>query len=190
MQKNFSKSVHQTAVTGVLQVKGMKTMQENDRQKEPVSADAREAVERYGDMLFRLCFVLLRNRQDAEDAVQDCFMRYLSKAPHFESGEHEKAWLLRVASNHCKNVLRFRHAHPSVSIEEIQPFSETESDREILTVLLALPCNYKTVLQLYYIEGYKTAEIASVLHLSLSTVKKRLEKGRKLLKEKYDLEDM
>lgn len=117
-------------------------------------------------------------------------MRYLSKAPHFESGEHEKAWLLRVASNHCKNVLRFRHAHPSVSIEEIQPFSETESDREILTVLLALPCNYKTVLQLYYIEGYKTAEIASVLHLSLSTVKKRLEKGRKLLKEKYDLEDM
>lgn len=165
-------------------------MQENDRQKEPVSADAREAVERYGDMLFRLCFVLLRNRQDAEDAVQDCFMRYLSKAPHFESGKHEKAWLLRVASNHCKNVLRFRHAHPSVSIEEIQPFSETESDREILTVLLALPCNYKTVLQLYYIEGYKTAEIASVLHLSLSTVKKRLEKGRKLLKEKYDLEDM
>ena len=143
-------------------------MRENNRQKEAVSADAREAVERYGDMLFRLCFVLLRNRQDAEDAVQDCFMRYLSKAPHFESGEHEKAWLLRVASNHCK----------------------TESDREILTVLLSLPCNYKTVLQLYYIEGYKTAEIASVLHLSLSTVKKRLEKGRKLLKEKYDLEDM
>lgn len=165
-------------------------MQENDRQKEPVSADAREAVERYGDMLFRLCFVLLRNRQDAEDAVQDCFIRYLSKAPQFENGEHEKAWLLRVASNHCKNVLRFRHTHPSVSIEEIQPFSETESDREILTVLLALPCNYKTVLQLYYVEGYKTAEIASILHLSLSTVKKRLEKGRKLLKEKYDLEDM
>lgn len=165
-------------------------MQENDRQKEPVSADAREAVERYGDMLFRLCFVLLRNRQDAEDAVQDCFIRYLSKAPQFENGEHEKAWLLRVASNHCKNVLRFRHTHPSVSIEEIQPFSETESDREILTVLLALPCNYKTILQLYYVEGYKTAEIASILHLSLSTVKKRLEKGRKLLKEKYDLEDM
>lgn len=164
-------------------------MQENERQKDPVSVDAREAVERYGDMLFRLCFVLLRNRQDAEDAVQECFIRYLSKAPHFESGGHEKAWLLRVASNHCKNVLRFRHAHPSVSIEEVQLFAQTPADMEILTILLALPCNYKTVLQLYYIEGYKTAEIASVLHLSLSTVKKRLEKGRKLLKEKYDLED-
>ncbi len=165
-------------------------MQEKPICTPPPAADAHEAVNRYGDMLFRLCFVLLRNRQDAEDAVQETFLRYLRKAPDFKSAEHEKAWLLRVCANLCKNMLRSKSAHPQVCIEEIQVFAEDETDTEILTALLALPYNYKTVMQLYYVEGYKTAEISAMLHISLSAVKKRLEKGRKLLRAQYDQEEL
>ncbi len=157
----------------------------------PPSQDAQEALARYGDMLFRICFVLLRQRQDAEDAVQETLLRYLRKAPRFESEQHEKAWLIRVATNVCKNTLRFRSRHETVDSEEFADFTELSSDDgEILGALCSLPYIYRVVLQLYYVEGYKTAEIARILHISLSAVKKRLEKGRKLLKQAYTKEDL
>ncbi len=168
----------------------MNHMQEESKTVLPPAADACEAVAFYGDMLFRLCFVLLRQRQDAEDAVQETFLRYLRKAPPFESREHEKAWLIRVATNLCKNMLRFRCAHAQLSTEEIQCYADSQEDTEILVALLSLPYIYKIVLQLYYVEGYKTAEIASMLHISLSAVKKRLEKGRKMLKSQLIKEDL
>lgn len=157
----------------------------------PPSQDAQEALARYGDMLFRICFVLLRQRQDAEDAVQETLLRYLRKAPRFESEQHEKAWLIRVATNVCKNTLRFRSRYETVDSEEFADFTELSSDDgEILGALCSLPYIYRVVLQLYYVEGYKTAEIARILHISLSAVKKRLEKGRKLLKQAYTKEDL
>ena len=69
----------------------------------------REAVHKYGDMLYRLCFVMLRNTADAEDAVQETFIAYTTKSPVFSDKEHEKAWLLKVASNKCRDLLRFRN---------------------------------------------------------------------------------
>ena len=74
-------------------------------------ADGIENIVRtYGNTLYRLCFVMLGNESDAEDAVQESFIKYLQKAPSFENTEHEKAWLITVATNQCKDILRFRKA--------------------------------------------------------------------------------
>ena len=77
----------------------------------------------YGNMLFRLCLITLGNASDAEDAVQETLIKYLQKAPEFKDAEHEKAWLITVATNKCKDVLRFKNRHPVVDVDEINEFT-------------------------------------------------------------------
>ena len=77
------------------------------------------AVEKYSRMLFRICFAILSNKEDAEDAVQDTFIKYYTEAPTFGSSEHEKAWLIRVATNISKNMSRFRARHRALSMDEV-----------------------------------------------------------------------
>lgn len=80
----------------------------------------RSAVSNYGDMLYRLCFIILKNTADAEDAVQETFIAYTIKSPLFNDDEHEKAWLLKVASNKCRDMLRFRKRHPLTELSETE----------------------------------------------------------------------
>ena len=84
------------------------------------SARPADAIERiidtHGNSLYRLCLVMLRDPSDAEDAVQETILKYLQKAPDFRDAEHEKAWLLRVAANHCRDVLRSRVRHPQTAL--------------------------------------------------------------------------
>ncbi len=147
--------------------------------------DAEKLVHFYGDMLYRLCFVMLANEADAEDAVQETVIRYLQKAPHFESAEHEKAWLITTARNQCRDMLRFRFRHPQLSLESLQGFSMDASDSGILEALMSLPEKYRLVLTLYYVEDYAVADIARIIQRTPSAVKMRLQKGRKLLEETY-----
>ena len=79
-----------------------------------IGNDIRQAVTKYSDMLYRICIVILCNEQDVQDAIQDTFCRYLEKAPDFHDEEHEKAWLIRVATNICRDMVRFRLRHPKV----------------------------------------------------------------------------
>ena len=147
-------------------------------------------VELYGNILYRLCVVTLGNEADSQDAVQETFIRYINKAPSFESEEHEKAWLITVAGNICRDMLRFRLRHPVVDTSFIK---DTVSDSEksyILEALVRLPEKYKTVMYLYYVEEYKVEEIAGIIKKSNSAVKMRLSKGRELLKEIYEREYM
>ena len=74
----------------------------------------------YGNQLFRTCLMILGNEEDAKDAVQETMLKYLKKAPVFESTEHEKAWLITVATNQCRDMLRFRIRHPQVQLEYIK----------------------------------------------------------------------
>ncbi len=74
-----------------------------------------ELVNKYENTLLRAALAILGNAQEAEDAVQETFLRYLEKRPEFRDREHEKAWLLRVTANHCKSVLRQRKRHPAVA---------------------------------------------------------------------------
>ena len=86
--------------------------------------------------------------------------------------------------NICKDKLRFYKIYPQINIETIKTtYSEDSTDNQILEVLLALQPKYKEVLLLHYVEGYKCYEISKILKIKESTVKKRLERGRNLLKK-------
>lgn len=141
-----------------------------------------EMITRYSNMLFKICLVILGNEQDAQDAIQDTFYRYLYNHPEFSDEEHEKAWMIRVAVNISKDMRRFQQRHPKVSMEQLEDYYESPKEGEILEELIRLPYKLKTVIYLHYIEGYKVKEIASMLCISQSAVKKRLQRGREQLK--------
>lgn len=143
---------------------------------------AEEAVMEYGDMLFRISMVLLGHEQDAQDVVQDTFCRYMEHRQALYDKDHEKAWLIRVAVNRCKDVHRGRRRHPLVCLEEVEQYCEFQEQSEVLTALMNLPDQMKTVLYLHYIEGYKSAEIARMLGITTSAVKKRMQRGREQMK--------
>ncbi|MDD7516592.1 RNA polymerase sigma factor [Ruminococcus flavefaciens] len=151
---------------------------------------AREAVEKYGDMLYRLCLIMLKNSADAEDAVQETFIKLVQKAPEFDSEGHEKAWLITVATNKCRDMLRYKTRHKTESEEILQNYFIEKHDSGILEALSELSEKYRIILVLYYVEDYKIDEISKITGLSVSAVKMRLSRGRKLLKEKYRKEYM
>ena len=144
----------------------------------------------YGNTLFRICLIMLGNSHDAEDAVQETLIKYLQKKTDFKDKEHEKSWLIKVASNKCKDMLRFRARHATIDIESICEFMQESSDSGIIEALMTLPEKFRIVLVLYYVEQYKTEEIAKMIGKSSSAVKMRLQKGRRLLKEIYRKEYM
>lgn len=151
---------------------------------------AEAALARYGDILYRLCFVMLRCDADAEDAVQETLLQYLRRAPRFETAEHEKAWLLATAKNKCRDALRYRRRHPTLPQDAACPALETESDGAVLQALMSLPEKYRLVLTLYYVEELRVADIARLIQRTPSAVKMRLQKGRQLLKAAYQKEDL
>ncbi len=156
--------------------------------KEKYVPDARRAVHEYGSSLYRLCSVMMGNRDDAEDAVQECFLKYVEKAPQFNDDEHEKAWLIRVASNTCKDMLRKRKHQSFVSLDEIRNLGVCEDNAQILGMLVSLEEKYRIVIHLHYVEGYKAREIAPMLGITEAAVKKRLQRGRDALREIYEKE--
>ncbi|MFR8002350.1 MAG: RNA polymerase sigma factor [Hydrogeniiclostridium sp.] len=142
--------------------------------------EMQRVVEEYSSSLLRAAYSLLKNREDSEDAVQETFLRYMEKAPVFTSQEHEKAWLLRVAVNISKNHLSSAWFRKRTDLKEDIPALEQE-EQEVLESVLKLPAKYRTVIHLYYYEGYSLSEISQILRSPLSTVTTRLSRARKKL---------
>ena len=142
--------------------------------------DIREAAIKYSDMLYRICIVILCNEQDVQDAIQDTFCRYLEKAPDFHDQEHEKAWLIRVATNICKDINTLRH--PKVCIDELENSLAAPEHKETLRELLELPVKQKVVVYLHYVEGYQIKEIAEILGITEGAVKMRLCRAREQMR--------
>ncbi len=136
----------------------------------------------YGGMLYRLCYLLLGGRSDAEDAVQDTFIRYIKARPDFDNEGHEKAWFIRVATNVCHDRQRFRLRHRAVPLDEAEPRAAESEDSTVLNEILALPDKCKAPLYLHYYEGYSIEEIARILNSSQSAVKSQMFRGRRKLK--------
>ena len=151
----------------------------------PTDGQMKKMIDTYSNMLFKICFVMLCNEHDAEDAVQETFIKYLERNPRFESDEHEKAWLIRVAENICNNMIRFRVRHPAVALDDLREYCQDSGDLAALEFIMNIPAKYKTVLLLFYIERYQTNEIAQMLNLSETAVRKRLQYGREILKREY-----
>lgn len=141
-----------------------------------------EIVRTYSNMLYRICIVMLGNDADAQDAVQDTFCRYLEQNKEFTDKEHEKAWLITVATNCCRDMQRFRLRHPKVNLDKITASYDAPDYNEVLVELIKLPSSIKSAVYLHYIEGYKLAEVSEMLGISPNAVKKRLQRGRELLK--------
>lgn len=146
-----------------------------------------ELMECYQNNLFVAAFQICKSREDAEDVVQETFIQYYISKKEFESKEHIRAWLLRVAINKAKNVnLTFwrRNKQPLEDYIETLAF-ETQADGELFETVLGLPQKYRIVIHLFYYEEYSVKEIAKVLELSESNVKARLSRGRKMLKDAW-----
>ncbi len=144
-----------------------------------------KAVQNYSKAMLNAAYSILKSTDDAEDAVQEAFLKYIQKKPTFSSAEHEKAWLIRVTINIAKNVLRSSERKNLPACEDILNNQLNESDEntnEILECVMVLEEKYRIIIHLYYYEEYSLKEIASILHLPLATVGTRLSRGRKILK--------
>lgn len=144
-----------------------------------------QAVEQYQDTLFRLAFQICRCEADAEDVVQECFIRYHTKDMEYESEAHLRAWLIRVTINLAKNVLRSFWRRNRENWEEYMaeiPFAAPE-DSALFEAVMQLPAKYRVVIHLFYYEDYSVDEIAEIVSRPANTIKSQLSRGRKLLKK-------
>lgn len=152
-----------------------------------------ELAASYQGSLFAAAFNVCRNAQDAEDVVQDTFVQYYTTKKEFESEQHIRAWLMRVAVNKAKNVNRTFWRRNKISIEDYMEtlVFETPAAETLFETVMQLPEKYRIVIHLYYYEEYAVREIAQILKLSESNVKIRLSRGRAMLKEtlKEDWDD-
>lgn len=150
--------------------------------REKVNQRATALLDQYGEHILRLAYSYLHNQSDAEDILQDTLIQYLRTAPGLESPAHEKAWLLRVAGNLSKNLLRAQGYRQADQLEETLVAQEREDLSYVWDAVKALPVPYREAIHLYYYEGYSTAQIAQILDQKESTVRSRLKRGREKLK--------
>ena len=139
-------------------------------------------------LVYRIAFMQMKGHADAEDALQEVFLRLLKYQPQFESEEHEKAWFIRTTMNICKDILKSKWHSSTVSIEKI-PESEKKyfhlphvKEDETLWAVLELPEKYKSCLYFFYYEDYSIKEIAQIMKIPENTVKTNLKRGREMLK--------
>lgn len=140
-------------------------------------------------LVYRVAFTQMKGHADAEDVLQEVFIRLLKYQPHFDCTEHEKAWFIRTTINICKDVIKSKWHSTTVSIDKI-PESEKEyfhlpyvQEDETLWEVLELPEKYKNCLYFFYYEDYSIKEIANILKIPENTVKTNLKRGREMLKD-------
>ena len=150
--------------------------------------EANRAIELYADTVKRICMVHLKNRADTEDIFQTVFLKYVLSSQVFESPEHEKAWIIKVTVDACRDLLKSFFQRRTVPLDQLpeRAAGRKEDYSELLEAVLALPEKYKDVVYLYYYEGYRAEEIGRLLGKKANTVYTLLTRARQLLKEKLE----
>ena len=160
--------------------------------RETVNARAEKILDTYGNSLLRYAYSYLHNMADAEEALQDTLIQFLKTAPAFMSQEHEKAWLLRVTANICKNRLAYNRVRQTDELNEELAAEGREDLSFVWEAVRQLPERYREAVHLFYYEGYSTKQIAQILQKKEATVRSDLHRGReqlrRILKEAYDFE--
>ena len=148
--------------------------------------EVNRAIDRYADTVRRLCMLHIKNYADTEDIFQAVFLKYALSSVSFESDEHEKAWLIRVTINACKDLLKSFFRSRTISLDDIleQPAALPPDNREVLETVLALSSKYKDVVYLHYYEGYTAPQISRILGKNVNTVYTLLTRSRQILKER------
>lgn len=149
----------------------------------------RETVEKYSRTLLHTAYSILHSTADAEDAVQEAFIRLITKKPDFNDDGHEKAWLIRVTRNIACNMLKSAQRIAGPLDDELVPSAEDGHD-ELRDIVMSMPEKYSTVVHLYYYEGYSINEIAEILELPAATVGTRLARARKFLRNTLEGEEI
>ena len=142
----------------------------------------REIYDRNVDMIYHICLIYLKNPADAEDAVHNTFVKLMEKGMTFENEQHERNWLIRVAANVSKNMLRHWSRY-NADLEEITDRGVSDDHNEVLDALSRLPDKLKIPVYLFYYHGYNSKEIGSILKENDSTIRNRLQKAKKLLRD-------
>ena len=143
----------------------------------------------YGNMLYKIAFLYLGNASDTEDVLQDIFTKYLCGKYKFKNAEHEKAWFIRVTQNKCLDYLK-KSGRKNECIEDVSAtatYKDNDMEQDVIAKFIALPEKYKSAIILFYYNDYTVEEISKTLKISKSAVKKRLQRGRDILK--LELED-
>ena len=152
------------------------------------SVSLRTLYRDYMPSVYRMAYSYLQNHPDSEDVVQECFLRLAQSGKHFEDTRQVQAWLIITAANLSKDLLRRAHRKDlPLDAAEDRP-APREEHKELRRAVLELPDKYRTVIYLYYFEGYSVQELAKLLHRPESTVKTWLRRGRELLREKIERE--
>ena len=148
-----------------------------------------EAYNTCGTAVYRLAMVYLGRRADAEDVMQEVFLRLVKAGPDFDSEEHAKAWLLRVASNCANDLFRLPWRRREAPLADDLPAPEAPETGSVTEAVLSLPARYRIPIHLYYYEDLSVAEIARTIGKSEGTVKSRLFRARNLLRERLREEE-
>ncbi len=141
-----------------------------------------EVLQKYSDTIYRLAFSRTKSVYDAEDIMQNVFMRFMKCNINFESDEHIKAWLIRVTINLSKNLLTSAWFKRTTVLED-NIITTIKEESEVYKYVLDLPTKYRTVIHLFYYEDMTTANISEVLNVKESTVRSQLHRARNMLKE-------
>lgn len=155
-----------------------------EEQEETICRSIDDIIDRYGDMVYRVILQHMRNEADTEDVVQDTFMKIMKQCPVFDHVKKEKAWVLKVAMNTCKDHWKYDRLRRHEELLEHYP-ANTASHMEftILPYVKKLPQKYRDVIYLFYYEEYSVKEIAEILDKKEATILTWLNRARKQLKE-------
>lgn len=148
-------------------------------------AEFEQILRKYGDSIFRIALVHTQNEADAQDIVQEVFLKYARNTEQFRSDEHLKAWLIRVAINMCTDLKRSAWNRKTTELkDECLPAEEFRTNEsELYQAVMSLPAKYKDVIHLFYYEGYSVKEISSLTEQKENAVKTQLSRGRAILRE-------
>ena len=159
-----------------------------EEKKENTECFYEEVIQRNSEAVYRLAYSLVRTRSDADDIYQEVFLRYVRKKPVFDSAEHEKAWFLRVTVNCCKNYwkspwVQRRSGLEEDALEKEASCEAVDEDRILIETVKQLPEKYRVVIHLFYYEELSVEEIGKITGAKPSTVRTRLTRARRILKD-------
>lgn len=181
-RENNSNNIYDSKITDIAE----NIARKNNRET------AAELLDLYGNDILRLAYSYLHNLQDSEDILQETLIRYIQKAPTEIREDQQKAWLLRVASNLCKDRIRYKNVHTTDELKENLADEKVDNLSFVWDAVKSLPVKYCEIIHLFYYEGYSTKEISAILEKKESTVRSILRRGRQqlknILKEEYDFE--
>lgn len=142
-----------------------------------------EMYEKHAKSVYGVCLMYLKNKDDAEEAVSESYVRLMESMPKFESDDHACAYLTRTAINVCKNIIKSAWRQNTVRDEDVMMYMSAPQEEDIMSEVLELPPKYRVIIYMHYYMGYKTQEIADAMGMSQSAVLSRLMRGRSKLKE-------